>query len=180
MLRRAFMTTMVVLVVAATAGAHSFPATAKSLRASLVQSYPPCTVPDTATSGGRPACLAPDESDTGCLFGAKGSGTLQAVIGKTNINVKGALKGLDPLCNGKTLTAAFTVRTTTDDCPMEHCTVVDEELTAGQCTVAGGACKLKGTIATGFPPGAGSEMTIVTCGVKDGAAVAFTCGIMVK
>ncbi len=168
------------LGIAGVAAAHSFPAHARSLKADLVQNYPACETPDTQTSTGRPACLSSVEVDPACLFGGKGAGTLDAVITKTNITVRGRLSGLDPLCNGRTLAAAFTVRTTTDDCPMEHCTVVDQELSAGSCTVSGGKCKLHGTIATGYPAGAGSEMTILTCGVKDGDATAFTCGIMVE
>jgi len=177
---RTILLALATLLASVPAGAHSFPAKAKTIVSSLVQAYPPCTTADTQTNGGTPACLDTTEVDPACLFGGKGAGTLQATISKTNVVVKGALTGLDPLCNGKTLTAAFTVRTTTDDCPMEHCTLVDQELTAGSCTVAGGKCKLRGTIASGFPAGAGSEMTILTCGVKDGSARAFTCGIMVK
>jgi hypothetical protein len=78
------------------------------------------------------------------------------------------------------LTPAFTVRTTTDDCPNEHCTVVDYEVTGGSCTVRQGKCAVSSSIATGYPAGAGSEMTVVTCGVKEGESTAFTCGIMVK
>jgi hypothetical protein len=165
---------------AATSHAHSFPGKAPLLKANLVQAYPECTAPNTTTGGGRPACLATTEVDPACLFGAKGFGLLTAAISKTSIRLKLTLRGLDPGCEGKTLTPAFTVRTTTDDCPDEHCTVVDTELRGGSCTVKRGKCALGASIATGYPAGAGSEMTVVECGVKDGDATAFTCGIMVK
>jgi hypothetical protein len=46
--------------------------------------------------------------------------------------------------------------------------------------VTNGRCTIKDTLATGFPSGAGSEMTILTCGVKNGTLQTFSCGIMVK
>jgi len=168
------------LVAAARCDAHSFPANAKSLKSSLVQAYPPCTVPDTATSGGRPACLATVEVDPDCVFGSKGAGTLNATISKTSVKLKATLKGLDFSCEGKTLSPSLTVRTTTDDCPDDHCTVSDYELTGGSCTVKKGKCSVTTSIPTGYPAGAGSEMTVLTCGVNDGNRTAFTCGVMVK
>jgi hypothetical protein len=168
------------LLVGGTSHAHSFPGRAPTLKADLVQGYPPCTAPDTTTHSGRAACLAPPELDPACLFGSKGFGTLTATISKLNVNLKADLKGLDPLCEGRTLTAALTVRTTTDDCPDEHCTVTDYQLTTGSCTVKKGKCHVSASIPSGYLAGEGSEMTIVTCGMKDGDATAFTCGIMVK
>jgi len=171
---------LLALVGVTTAHAHSFPDKAPLLKVNLVQGYPACTAPNTATSGGRPACLATDEIDTSCLFGSKGFGLLTATINKSSIRVKVALRGLDPGCEGRILAPAFTVRTTTDDCPDEHCTVVDYELTGSSCIVKRGKCALSTSIATGYPAGAGSEMTVVACGVKDADKTAFTCGIMVK
>lgn len=167
-------------VAAATCDAHSFPATAKSMTASLVQAYPPCTAPDTKTSAGRPACLDTAEVDPDCLFGSRGIGTLKAIIAKTNVKLTATLKGLDPSCENKALMPALTVRTTTDDCPQEHCTVADYDLTGGLCIVKHGKCAVTTLIPTLYPSGAGSEMTILTCGVKEGDLTAFTCGIMVK
>jgi len=168
------------LLAATPSGAHSFPATAPLLKTNLVQGYPPCTAANTMTSSGRPACLSTDELDTNCLFGSKGFGLLMARIDRSNINVNLTLRGLEPSCEGRILAPAFTVRTTTDDCPKEHCTVVDYELTASSCLVKKGKCAVKTAIPTGYPAGAGSEMTLVSCGVKDGDRTAFTCGIMVK
>ena len=165
---------------AATADAHSFPAKAPTLKADLVQAYPPCTAPDATTTSGRAACLGTEEVDPDCLFGSKGFGTLAATIKGTNVVVASKLKGLDPLCEGRTLTAALTVRTTTDDCASDHCTEVDYQLIGGSCTVKKGKCAMRTSIASGYTPGAGSEMTILGCGVNEGERSAFTCGIMVK
>jgi hypothetical protein len=167
-------------VIAGTCHAHSFPAKAPALKANLVQAYPPCTTPNAMTLGGRPACLATAEEDPDCLFGSKGFGTLNATISGTSVKVAAKLKGLDPLCENRTLSAAFTVRTTTDDCTEDHCTVADYQITGGFCTVKKGKCALSASIPTGYTPGAGSEMTIVTCAVNEGERTAFTCGIMVK
>ena len=171
---------LVAILAATPCGAHSFPATAPLLKANLVQGYPPCSAPNTMTSAGRPACLSTAELDPGCLFGSKGFGLLTAKIQKSSIDVSLTLRGLDPSCEGRILGPAFTVRTTTDDCPNEHCTVVDYEVTGGSCLVKKGKCALRTAIPTGYPAGAGSEMTLVSCGVKDGDKTAFTCGIMVK
>ena len=168
------------LAAAATCDAHSFPAIAKSMTASLVQAYPQCTDPDTMTNAGRPACLATAEVDPGCVFGSRGIGTLKATIAKTSVKLTATLKGLDPSCENKTLMPALTVRTTTDDCPQEHCTVADYDLTGGLCIVRHGKCSVTTSIPTLYPAGDGSEMTVLTCGVKEGGLTAFTCGIMVK
>jgi hypothetical protein len=162
--------------------AHSFPVKAPSLKADLVQAYPPCTEPNVTTLGGRPACLSTVEEDPDCLFGSRGFGTLNATVSgnSTSIKVAAKLKGLDPLCENRTLSAAFTVRTTTDDCMNDHCTVADYQITGGSCTVKKGKCAFSTSIPSGYTPGAGSEMTIVTCGVNEGARTAFRCGIMVK
>ena len=172
---------MALVVAGATgASAHFFPAKATSLKAQLVQSYQQCTSPGTMTSSGKPACLSSLETDPTCVFESNGSGTLSASIHGTSIVVKGSVRGISASCEGKTLHAAFKVRTTTDDCPMEHCTVVDQEIDAGSCIVTLGRCSLSATVATGYPAGAGSEMSILTCEVDDGMLTAFNCGIMVK
>jgi len=168
------------LAVAATSYGHSFPAKAVSLKASLVQGYPQCTAPNTTTSGGRPACLATEETDPACVFGSKGTGSLAATISKTSVKLSAKLKGLDPLCEGATLTPSLTVRTTTDDCADDHCTVMDYELSGASCVVKKGKCSAAASIPTGYPAGAGSEMTVVTCGVQSAGKAAFTCGVMVK
>jgi hypothetical protein len=167
------------VAIATTCFAHSFPAKAPSMTASLVQGYPECTAPNTMTSGGRPACLATEELDPACLFSAKGTGTLKATIAKASVKLSVKLKGLDPLCSGS-LTPTLTVRTTTDDCPDEHCTVADYDLSGGSCVVKNGKCSVTTSIPTGYPAGAGSEMTVVKCGVQASGKTAFTCGVMVK
>ncbi|HXJ35972.1 MAG TPA: hypothetical protein VMS22_18220 [Candidatus Eisenbacteria bacterium] len=162
------------------ADAHEFPTKAKQLKSSLVQNYAPCLAPDTATNGGTPACGGePDPVDTQCTFASKSQGSLTVAISKTDLKVKASLKGLSPACDGETLTIALGVRTTTDDCPGGHCTVIDQEVTGGTCTVAGGKCSISTAIPSGYSAGAGSEMTILTCGVRHGALDAFACGVMV-
>jgi hypothetical protein len=174
-------TALALVLTTAPAGAHFFPTKAKLVKASLVQSYPPCTEPNTATSSGRQACLATSEVDPSCVFSDSGSGNLSATIKGASILLKASLKNLDSSCNGKRLHATLVVRTTTDDCPTDHCTAVDETIasTSG-CTVSNGKCTIKETIATHFPTGAGSEMQVLSCGVQNGDLLTFSCGIMVK
>ena len=90
------------------------------------------------------------------------------------------MTGLDTGCEGKTLTAALGVRTTSDTCPTDHCTSVDREITAGSCVVRRGRCTIDALVDPGYPAGAGSEMTILACGLKNGPLLTFSCGIMVK
>lgn len=172
---------VVILGWTTTSHAHSFPSKAPTLKASLVQGYSACTSPDTTTSSGRPACSGPSELDRGCLFGFKASGQITATISRTSVKMKLSLRGLDPGCDGRVLVPALTVRTTTDDCLSgEHCSVVDYEVSGAGCTVRNGKCTSATSVPTGYQPGAGSEMTIVACGVKDGERTPFPCGIMVK
>lgn len=171
---------MALLVGAATAGAHSFPAKAPSLKASLVQNYPACTAPGATTGNGESACVGAAESDPSCTFGSKGVGTLSVNVKKTNLAVVAKLSGLAAGCEGKTLTAALGVRTTSDSCPDDHCTSVDKEITAGTCTVNKGRCAITASVAPGYEAGSGAEMTVLTCGVKNGSLLTFTCGVMVK
>jgi len=179
-IRTPMLIAVTLMVAAAPASAHFFPKSAGSAKASLVQSYVPCTSPDTTDGKGLGACTGQLETDPTCVFGSKGTGTLQASIKGTDIKVKAVLKGLDAACEGQVLTPSFIVRTTSDTCPTDHCTAVDTEVTGGTCTVTGGKCSAASIIPSGYPAGAGSEMSILACSVKHGSAVAFNCGIMVK
>ncbi len=164
-----------------TARAHFFPKKAPSLKAFLVQNYPPCTAPGATSSTGEPACEGPAEVDPSCVFSAKGLGTFSATVkSRTKIAIAARLSGLDTGCEGKTLTAALGVRTTSDTCPQDHCTSVDKEIDAGSCVVNRGRCTVSVVVDSGFPAGAGSEMTVLGCGMKDGALQTFSCGIMIK
>lgn len=183
---RTITTTLIACAAAATlaasAHAHEFPTRAKQIKSSLVQNYAACTSPDTATNGGaRPACGGePDPIDTICTFGGgNADGSLTASISGTGIKAKAKLKGLSPTCDGQTLTVAFGVRTTTDDCPGGHCIVTDETLSGGTCVVTNGRCTISTIIPTAYPAGSGSEMTVLTCGVNRGLVPTFACGIMV-
>lgn len=162
------------------AAAHEFPAKAKQIKSALVQNYDACVAPDAATiGGGLPACEELDPIDTLCTFPGAGDGSLSAKISGTGIAVKAKLKGLSPACDGQSLSVAFDVRVTTDDCPGGHCVVTDQTVTGGSCTVAGGRCTISSTIPTAYPAGAGSEFTILSCGVNRGLLASFSCGILI-
>ena len=181
MMRIITLTAAAVLLAATTAPAHVFPKKAKQIKSDLVQHYEACTAPDTATvSANVPACGETEAANPDCTFSSDGTGQFQAKISKTGgYDVKSKVQKLDANCEGKTLTAAFDVRTTTDDCPNEHCTVIDQELTVGSCVVTKGKCQIKASLPSGYPSGAGSESTILGCGINDGALRTFSCGIMV-
>lgn len=185
---RTLLTSLVVIALAlgatGPATAHIFPEKAKSLKASLVQGYDACTTPDTSTNGGKPACSDTDPIDPDCAFDVtegKGSGQLKATIKDTDVIVKATVKGLSAFCDGKTLTVRLGVRTTTDDCPGDHCTVADDQLEGGTCVVADGKCTISAVIPSGYPLAAASEMTILSCGVRNQTddRDSFACGLMV-
>lgn len=162
-------------------GAHVFPKRAKRFTASLVQTYAVCTAPDTVTGGSIPACGGePDPIDTVCGFGGgNADGTLAMQAGKQGIRVKAKLRGLAPTCDGEILGVSLGVRTTLDDCPDGHCVAIDQTLKTGRCTVSNGRCAISSTIRPGYPAGADSEMTVITCGISHGDVASFSCGMMI-
>jgi len=171
---------LVALGAANTAESHEFPKAAKKISATLVQNYAECTAPDTTTIGsGAPACLETDPVDTICTFPGDGSGKISLSISGTSVKVKGKLSGLAPTCTGQTLSVKLGVRVTTDDCTGGHCTVQDETLAAGACTVADGKCSISGEVTTGYPDGAGSALQVVTCSVGRAGFDSFACGLLV-
>lgn len=168
-------------IAAAPLGAHVFPKRATRFAASLVQTYAACTAPDTVTGGSEPACGGePDPIDTVCGFGGgNADGSLVMQAGKQGVRVKAKLRGLAATCNGETLGVALGVRTTLDDCPDGHCIAIDRTLKTGICTVSNGRCTISSTIRPGYPVGAASEMTVVTCGISHGEVQSFSCGMMI-
>lgn len=166
---------------ASPAEAHSFPKKAPALKSFLVQNYPACLSPDGTTGNFEAACVGASEVDPSCVFSSKGIGTFSATVkSKTKIAIAATVSGLDPQCEGKTLTAALQVRTTSDSCPDDHCTSVDKEILAGSCVVAKGRCAVKATVDPGFEAGSGAEMTVLRCGMNNGNLATFVCGIMIK
>jgi hypothetical protein len=165
------------LVTALPVWAHITPDKAKSIKAELTQGYLQCTAPDTVTTGGLPACAEQEEIDPACVF-AGGDGKLSATINKSDIKVAASLKGI--ACEGETLAAYFTIRTTSDDCPTAggHCTAQDQELTVGSCVVTKGKCTIKATVSSGYTPGAGAASQILGCGISRGGLKTFSCGIL--
>jgi hypothetical protein len=161
------------------ASAHEFPKKAKKVNADLVQNYAACTTPDVTTNGGANACLETDPVDTVCNFPGSGSGKLGISVDKQSLKATAKLQGLAATCEGQTLSVTLGVRTTTDDCANGHCTVVDDVLTIGSCTVSEGNCKIKGSVDTGYPADAGSGMQVVSCGVGRVGFDSFACGLLI-
>jgi hypothetical protein len=173
---------LVSFTIVATVGvarSHEFPAAAKKINASLVQNYAACVAPDTTTGGGTPACAGTTPVDTLCTFPGTGNGKVTLSIGGTAIKAKAKLQGLAPTCEGQTLSVQLGVRVTTDDCPGDHCTVADQALTAGSCTVSGGKCAINGEVSSGYPAGENSGIQIVTCSVGRTGVNSFACGLFV-
>lgn len=168
------------VLVAGPAVAHNEPSRARTLKAQLVQAHAPCTAPNTATSGGFPACTPEIQIDPTCRFGDKGSGTLTAAVKGSALAAKAVLKGLDAGCNGRTLTAVVSLRATTDDCPFATCTAEMTDLPLGTCTVTRGKCAVKGTVGPGvFTGNNETGVEVLGCGIKNGTVRTFSCGLLV-
>lgn len=176
--RKTMMVAMSIALSAAPAIAHISPSKAKQLKAEIVQGYPPCTAPDTVTTGGTPACDEQPEIDPACTI-APGSGKLSAKVSPTGIKATASLKDLT--CEGQTLDAYLDVRTTSDDCPSAsgHCTAVDQTLLIGSCVVAGGKCRISADVPTGFTAGSSADFQILGCGLQRGSLKSMSCGILV-
>jgi hypothetical protein len=165
---------------AAPALAHNEPAKATNLKARLVQAHAPCTAPNAMTSTGFPACGPEVQSDPACQFGEKGSGKMSIAVKGAGFVVTAGLKGLDSVCNGLTLTAVVSLRATTDDCPETACTADIVDLPLGTCTVSRGRCSLSGGASRGvFVGGTETGIELLGCGLKNGGARTFSCGILV-
>jgi len=186
--RRGLLCGLVLLGVAVPAlASHNEPKAARTLKATLVKSYAPCTAPNTATSTALPACGPVVPTDPTCDFGPKGSGTATATVltgSVHDVQLQVSLKGLAANCEGQTLAGVVTVRVTVDDCAGDSCTLPDfPDFVVGTCTVTNGACKFKGTVNSQAPglllTGRTTGIEILGCAVKNAAARTFTCGVFV-
>jgi hypothetical protein len=178
----------VLLLLPVMAAAHHDEAyRATNFKTSVVKAYQPCTSPNTTTSNGFPACVPAVESVETCDFGEFGSGkayarVLLGPVHDVELNVR--LKRLAANCEGHVLVGVASVRGTTDDCAGEACTFADiADFPIGSCTVTDGQCVMKGTVNGTLPgtllTGRVTGLEILGCGVLDGTARVFSCGLLV-
>jgi hypothetical protein len=172
-------TTCLVLLIASAGGAHDFPKKAKKLNAELVQNYAACVTPSTTTYAGADACLLSTPVDSVCTFPGSGSGKVTISVQKLTLKTTAKIQGLAPTCEGQTLSVRLGVRTTTDNCPGGHCTVVDQAWTVGSCTVAEGKCAITGSVDTGNPAGAHTAIQVTSCSVGRVGFDSFVCGLLI-
>lgn len=173
--------------------AHLEPAKAKKAY-NLVNSYFPCSSPDTATSNGTPACVRNAPHDPFCFFDAGGSGKLtisttgRASGGTQDLKLVAVASGLNAFCEGDTLEITLSYRLTSDDCPEGSCTTVDvlNAITGARCLVTDGKCKINTTLNAGNPTliptnGKNSGVEILGCGLQRLLALgppAVACGVL--
>lgn len=138
------------------------PLKAKISKADLVTAYNPCINPTLTMGGyGIPACTSLRSGDN-CRFGSKGKGKHLAkvynnpVTLQPDIGVQAVMSGLDPQCEGLTLTATTSMVVTSSDCglipPNDGCTSVTlNDFAVGTCVVINGKCSFKGNINVLYP-----------------------------
>ena len=109
---------------------------ANSFRDDVTTRYPVCTAPDTATTGGVPACSGP-------VWGAHcdfATGEIQLRSGGGTPIVRGrfgSLVGASPSCADGTYTIETVVRATGDVCNGSPCTLVDTTAVTTMAAVDG-------------------------------------------
>ena len=164
MLRKISLVAASLFAVAAVAGPalgqRDVPKKANKYQATIVQGVEACTAANTILPGiaGTPACDPVVPSDPGCVFEAKGGGKLLAKS-KDDVKIQAKLKKLVSegvqSCEGQTLCAVASIRTTSDACDSGNpCTGEDQEdfpLGVACCLVQKGKCKIKTTINTALP-----------------------------
>lgn len=180
---------------------HVEPSKAKKASFALVNSFFPCSSPNTATQAGNSAsACAPAASDGLCAFTQDGSGKFTMTVvgspddGTQAVKFSASAKGLNAFCDSDTLCISLSYRFTTDDCPEGSCTTVDLDNLklgppAGCCTVTDGVCKIRATILSSdivgnFTNGKNTGVELQGCGLAPLfpgiARSAVACGILLK
>ena len=178
------------LMASASFGRPTPPKKANKYQATIVTGVEACTVTNTTAPGllSTPACDPVVASDNVCQFGSagKGSGKVQAKA-KDDIAIAVKLGGLTDTCNGESLCAVASVRTSQNGCLSsgDCSTVTQENLPLGVacCTVDKGKCKIKTTVNTALPgalvTGNLAEFTLGEVGLqRSGGGYAFRAGLL--
>ncbi len=176
-------------------GQRNPPKKANKYQATIVQGVEACTASNTTAPGllSTPACDPVVPSDPGCLFDNKGQGKVLAKA-KDDIKLQAKLSKLInegvQSCEGETICALASVRTTSDACASGNpCTTVDQAdlpLGVACCTVQKGKCKIKTTVNTSLPgalvAGNRSEFIIGRVGLQRTGApgVSFRAGLLLE
>jgi len=172
---------------------RNVPKKANKYQATIVQGVEACTAANTTAPGllGTPACDPVVPSDPNCVFDAKGGGKVLAKS-KDDIKIQAKLKKLvnegANSCEGETICAVASVRTTSNGCLSGNpCTTIDQNdlpLGVACCTVQKGKCKIKTTVNTALPgalvQGNQTEIIVGQVGLirTGGPGVAFRAGLL--
>ena len=196
MLRRIFVIGGAVLgmalIVSPAMGQRPLPKKANKYQATVVTGVEACTTANVTGNGilSTPACDPIVNSDSVCFFGADGKGSGKvAAKAKDDVSVKAKIGGMDAGCDGQTLCAVASIRTTADGCSGGNgCTTEDQvnlPLGTACCVVEKGKCKVKIDIGDALPgaldSGNNTEITIGEVGFTrtgSGGSVAFRAGLL--
>lgn len=171
------------------------PKKANKYQATIVTGTEACTTPNTTASGvlATAACDPVVAADTVCQFDApggkrKGSGKVLAKA-KDDIAISAKLGGLTDTCNGESLCAVASVRTSQNNCTsLGDCSTItqtDLPLGVACATVDKGKWKIKTTVNTSLPgalvTGNQTEFTLGEIGLlRAGGGVAFRAGLLLE
>ena len=195
MLRRILFVGGVMLAVSLMASASfarpASPKKANKYQATVVTGVEACTVTNTTAPGllSTPACDPVVASDSVCQFGPEGKGSGKVLAkAKDDIAISAKIGGLTETCNGETLCAVASLRTSQNNCASTgDCTTVtqtDLPLGLACAEVAKGKWKIKGSVNAEFLPGAlvtgnSAEFILGEVGLlRSGGGVAFRAGLL--
>jgi hypothetical protein len=169
------------------------PKKANKYQATVVTGVEACSAANTTAPGAlmTAACDPVVASDSVCQFTEKagkpkGGGKVLAKA-KDDIKINVKVKGITETCNGETLCAVASVRTSTNNCASTgDCSTIpqpDLPLGIACCLVEKQKCKIKTTVNTALPgalvTGNSTEFIIGEVGLKrTGGGVAFRAGLL--
>lgn len=172
------------------------PKKANRMIVNLVEGVAACTVANTTTGGviNLDACDA-TPADTVCQFRTNprngklmGLGMVKAIARKGDLALNIRVNHLTDSCNGESLCAVATFRSTQDNCTSgDACTTVDQEdfpLGLSCCTVEKNRCRIKTSVnealAGAINPANSPSFTVNGVGLaRVGGGVALRGGLMV-
>jgi len=180
----------VALMVSPAFGVRNTPAKAGKYSIEVIQGVEVCSAANTTAPGllATQACDPVVPSDPGCVFGVKGKGKISAKIDKTgDIAVQAKISGIEPTCEGETLCAVASVRTSQNNCASTgDCSTINQvNLPLGVACgpVTKGKLGVKTTVNTALPgalvAGNAAEFTIGEVGLsRTGGGIAFRGGLL--
>jgi len=151
----------------------------------LVNTFAPCTLPNTVNSDGRDACKPPTPAHA-CALSETGRGKVTIAAAKQDLMVAASAKGLTAACDGLQLCVTMSFHATGNDCAGESCTAVELGGTGPACcVVSNGTCEIKSTSMFDgtLIPANNTGLEVTSCGLAYASpyyGTVMSCGILFR